>query len=246
MLESFSMIVLFTDFGLHGPYVGQMHAVLAQQAPGIPVIDLFHDVPTHDIRAGAYLLPAYVRECPPETVVVAVVDPGVGGPRRALLVRADHRWYVGPDNCLFHPLMRRATELECREIQWSPDRLSASFHGRDLFVPVAAQLARGQFPESRQVEPATPAGSWPDDLAEVVYVDRFGNVLTGLRARQLPPTASLHADGVTIPRARTYSEVPPGQLFWYENSNGLAEIAANCARAAEILNIAVGSPVGIK
>ena len=240
------MIVLFTDFGLHGPYVGQMHAVLAQQAPGIPVIDLFHDVPTHDIRAGAYLLPAYAQGFPPETVFVAVVDPGVGGSRRALLVRADHRWYVGPDNGLFHPLMRRATELECREIRWAPERLSASFHGRDLFAPVAARLARGQFPESGPVEPVTPAGDWPDDLAEVVYIDRFGNVLTGLRARLLPPVASLQAGSVTIPHARTYGEVPVGQLFWYENSNGLAEIAANRARAAEILNITVGSPVGIK
>jgi S-adenosylmethionine hydrolase len=239
------MIVLFTDFGLHGPYVGQIHAVLAQQAPGVPVIDLFHDVPPHDIRAGAYLLPAYTQEFPPETVVVAVVDPGVGGSRRALLVRADHRWVVGPDNGLLHPLMRRATEIECREIRWAPDRLSASFHGRDLFAPVAAQLARGRIPESRPVEPATPAGDWPDDLAEAVYIDHFGNVLTGLRAGSLPAGASLSVNGATIPRARTFSEVPPGGLFWYENSNGLAEIAANCARAADILKITVGSPIGI-
>lgn len=239
------MIVLFTDFGLHGPYVGQMHAQLAQQAPGVPVIDLFHDVPAHDIRAGAYLLPAYTRDFPPDTVVVAVVDPGVGGSRRALMVRADHRWYIGPDNGLFHPLTRRATRLECREILWAPERLSASFHGRDLFAPVAAQLARGQMPESRTVEPVRPSGDWPDDLAAVVYIDRFGNVLTGLRAGLLPAGVALTAGGATIPRARTYSEVPPGGLFWYENSNGLVEIAANRARASDILNITAGSPVGI-
>nr|AKQ01249.1 putative protein, putative protein [uncultured proteobacterium Rifle_16ft_4_minimus_1560] len=129
------MIVLFTDFGLTDPYVGQLHAVLAREAPGAPVIDLFHSVPDFNIRAGAYLLPAYAREFPPGTVFVCVVDPGVGSGRRAVMLKADKCWYVGPDNGLFEMVQRRATEYECRAIRWRPPGMSASFHGRDLFAP---------------------------------------------------------------------------------------------------------------
>ena len=140
------MIALFTDFGPGGPYVGQMHAVLAQQAPGTAVIDLFHDVPSFDIRAAAYLLPAYTRGFPPGTVHVCVVDPDVGSERRALIVKADHRWYVGPDNGLFHVLARRARDLECHEML-ATGAVVGEFPRRDLFAPVAAIDAR---PDARQ------------------------------------------------------------------------------------------------
>jgi S-adenosylmethionine hydrolase len=234
------MIALFTDFGLAGPYVGQMHAVLAQQAPGARVIDLFHDVPSHDIRSAAYLLPAYVRGFPPETVFVCVVDPGVGGARRPVILRADHRWYVGPDNGLFHVLSRRATETECYEIHWRAAKLSASFHGRDLFAPVAAQLARGAWPESTPALPTLPDGDWPDDLPHVLYIDRFGNAMTGLRAAQFTRASRLRIGKVTVGYARIYSEVMTGQGFWYENANGLVEIAVNQGRASDVFGFSVG------
>src|SRR5205085_2477038 len=135
-----SMIVLFTDYGVGDPYVGQLHAVLAREAPGIPVVDLFHGVPSFDVRAGAYLLPAYVREFPEDSVFLCVVDPGVGGERKPAMVRADGRWYVGPDNGLLSILAARAGSVESYAIAWRPPGLSASFHGRDLFAPVAARL----------------------------------------------------------------------------------------------------------
>ena len=239
------MIVLFTDFGMGGPYVGQVHAVLAQQAPTVPVIDLFHEVPRHNIRAAAYLLPAYTRGLPPGTVVVCVVDPGVGSARRALLLKADHRWYVGPDNGLFQILARRAGDLECHEIRWRPGQLSASFHGRDLFAPVAAQLVHGLMPDCVPAALTPPVPDWPADLAQVLYIDHFGNAITGMRAECLGRDVRLRIGGTDLAYARTYSEVPKGQGFWYANANGLVEIAANQARASDQLEIAVGDSVGV-
>jgi S-adenosylmethionine hydrolase len=239
------MIVLYTDFGPGGPYVGQMHALLAQQAPGTTVIDLFHDLPRHDIRAAAYLLPAYTRGFPPGTVHVCVVDPGVGSTRRALIVQADHRWYVGPDNGLFHVLTRRARELECLEIRWRPQQLSASFHGRDLFAPVAAQLARGLIPASVPVALTPPDSDWPEDLPQVLYIDHFGNAITGLRADRLAQDARLQIGNTTLARARTYSETGEGEGFWYENANGLVEIAVNQGHASKQFRIAIGDPVRV-
>ena len=103
------MIVLFTDFGLHGPYTGQMKAVLHQMAPGIPVIDLFADAPVGNPKASAYLLAAYAAWFPAGTVFLCVIDPGVGGTRPAIILEADGRWYVGPGNGLFELVQRRAT-----------------------------------------------------------------------------------------------------------------------------------------
>ena len=237
------MIVLFTDFGLSGPYVGQMHAVLAQQAPGVPVIDLFHDLPGHTIQAGAYLLPAYAREFPPGSVFVGVVDPGVGGARRPVMVRADERWYVGPDNGLFHIVARRARLVANYEIVWRPARLSASFHGRDLFAPVAAMLARRQVPEHVPTELSAPFPGWPDDLPQALYIDRFGNVVTGLRAAGMAPGAGVRVGQIVLTRAETFESVSAGHGFWYENSSGLVELAVNQGRADDILRVGVGDPV---
>lgn len=238
------MIVLFTDFGLTDPYVGQLHAVLAREAPGVPVIDLFHAVPDFNIRAAAYLLSAYIHEFPLGTVFVCVVDPGVGGARRPLMLKADGCWYVGPDNGLFEMVKRRAGECDCREIRWRPPRLSASFHGRDLFAPVAARLARGEMPDSVPIAQAPrPGESWPDDLAEILYVDHYGNCVTGLRAVTMRPEQTLRAGGGVVKYARIFSEAPPGAVFWYENANGLVEIAVNRGSAAARLGLKPGDPI---
>ena len=238
------MIALFTDFGLHGPYTGQMKAVLHRMAPGVPVIDLFADAPVGNPKASAYLLAAYAPWFPVKTVFLCVVDPGVGGTRPSAVLQADGRWYVGPDNGLFELIQRRAGELRSWEIDWKPERLSASFHGRDLFAPVAGMLARGDPPRGRPREQsADRRPGWPDDLCEVVYVDHFGNAMTGVRAATLPPNARLAAAGRILERARTFSDLPPGTAFWYENSNGLAEIAVNQGRADHELRLSIGTLV---
>lgn len=241
------MIVLFTDFGLEGPYVGQVKAVLRRSAPASDIIDLFADLPPHNPRAAAYLLPAYIEEFPPPTVFLCVVDPGVGSARAPGALLADGRWFVGPDNGLFEPLIRRAAAVpRWWEITWTPERLSASFHGRDLFAPVAARLATGAEPPGIEHPIATVRRpEWPDDLGEVVYFDRFGNAITGLRAARLPAHAALEVTGRPLPRARTFADVPPGTPFWYENANGLAEIAVNQGRAQAVLGLDIGTPVAV-
>jgi S-adenosylmethionine hydrolase len=239
-----SVIALFTDFGLTGPYTGQVKAVLARRAPGVPVVDLFADAPAFDPRPSAYLLGAYAEAFEPGDVILAVVDPGVGGARRALVLEAEGRWFVGPDNGLFELVLRRAGAWRCWMIGQGAAPVSATFHGRDLFAPAAARLALGEPPSGPASFPMRFA-DWPDDLAEIVYVDHYGNAMTGLRASDLPTAAELEVAGWRIPRARTFSDVPPGTPLWYENSNGLAEIAMNGGHAASALGLVPGRAVRI-
>ena len=240
------VIVLFTDFGLEGPYTGQVKTVLHQIAPGVPVIDLFADLPPAKPEPAAYLLAAYGGWFPAGTVILAVVDPGVGGDRAAVVVEADSRWYVGPDNGLLELVTRRADYARSWEISAGPEAISASFHGRDLFAPVAGLLARGDSPAGRlRPTEVSRRPDWPDDLPEIVYIDRFGNAMTGLRAALIPNGARLAAAGRVLARQRAFSDVPAGEAFWYENSNGLAEIAVNAGRSDAALGLAVGSLVAI-
>lgn len=240
------MIALFTDFGLGGPYTGQMKAVLLEMAPGVALVDLFADAPAGDPKASAYLLAAYAAWFPEGTVFLCVVDPGVGGERPAVIVEADRRWYVGPGNGLFELVSRRARKTQSFDIAWRPKTLSASFHGRDLFAPVAAILARGDKPPGApRADGADRRPDWPDDLAEVVYVDHYGNAMTGLRATVLSPGAKLAVAGRVLEGARTFGDRPPGTAFWYENSNELAEIAVNQGRADRELGLSIGTPVEV-
>jgi S-adenosylmethionine hydrolase len=208
------------------------------------VIDLFANAPAGNPKAAAYLLAAYAAWFPAGTVFLGVVDPGVGGTRAPLMIEADGRWYVGPDNGLFELVLRRAAKTRVLEITWRPERLSASFHDRDLFAPVAARLATGDTPPGRAHQPLRHA-SWPDDLPEIVYADHYGNALTGLRASAVPRDAVLSTDSRRIAHAETFSSVPAGAAFWYENSNGLVEIAVNLGRAAAALSLAIGSPITV-
>ena len=241
------MIVLFTDFGLEGPYIGQVKARILSQVPDAAIIDLISDAPAHDPRASAFLLAAYAEAFPSGTIFVAVVDPGVGSARAGLAMEADGRWFIGPDNGLFEIAARRAGGGKFWELDYEPVAVSASFHGRDVFAPVAAALELGSPLEG----PPRLGGyggddawaGWPDDLAEIIYIDRFGNAITGLRARFVEPTFALRVNHVYLEYAGVFSDVPKGQAFWYENSNGLVEVAVNQGRADELLGIQVGSDV---
>lgn len=240
------VIILFTDFGLAGPYTGQMQAILHQQAPGIPVVSLFADLPAFDIEAAAYLLPAHGKGFPPGSVFLCVVDPGVGGARPGVVVQADGRWYVGPNEGLFALVARRAHQASCWQLP-QPDGASASFHGRDVFAPVAARLARGGSVPGEAVDPAClDRPGWPDELWRVAYIDHYGNAMTGLRAGAVDPGAQLLIGEQVLPRARTFSDMPAGAAFWYENANALVEIAVNRGRADSLPGIRVGTPVTLQ
>jgi hypothetical protein len=200
------------------------------------------------VKATAYLLPAYCRHLPSYAVCLCVVDPGVGGDRRGLIVEADGRRFVGPDNGLLSLVIRRAREVRMLAIRWQPvNPPSATFHGRDWFAPVAAKLARGEPIESLAVpidDPVMP--DWPDDLAEIVYIDRYGNAVTGLRATALSADTRLVIGGRTLSQARTFSDRNTGECFWYENSNGLIELAANLAPIGELLHLKPGESFQIE
>jgi S-adenosylmethionine hydrolase len=237
-------IILFTDFGADDLYVGQVEAMLDRYAPGVRVIHLLHEAPPFNVRAAAHLLAALARGLTRGHVFLGVVDPGVGSERGAVVLRADGRWYVGPDNGLFAVIAARAPSKSVWRITGYPSGASASFHGRDVFAPMAAAVATDDFPnENAEAVADLTVHLDSGDLAEVIYIDHFGNAFTGLRAQDVPHARMLVANGREVPHARVFAEVAPGTTFWYENSSGLVEIAVNQGHAARELGLAVGTAV---
>lgn len=214
--------------------------MLAARAPHVRVIDALHDVPDFRVEPAAHLLCALQAQYPQGSVFLALVDPGVGTGRDAIVVKADGRSFVGPDNGLLSLVWQRARRRACARIVWRPERLTSSFHGRDLFAPVAAALATGRVPRGWLAPKRAPDVLLPgEDLGEVVYIDHYGNAATGLRAsgRQ----RMLRVGRRNLEYARTFEDAKGP--FWYENSMGLAEIAAPRRSAARKLRLKVGTPV---
>ena len=246
-MASVERFATVTDFGPGGPYTGQMHAVLVAQAPGIPVIDLLSLAPAFAPKGAAYLLASIAEFTPANTAFVAVVDPGVGGDRGVLVVDTERHWFVGPDNGLLALAARHAPRATVWRVDWRPPRLSNSFHGRDLFAPLAARIAREGSPPGQPIELQAIEGSdWPDDLAEVIFIDHYGNVFTGLRARGIPRGRLVRIGARRLKFARTFGEVSQGEAFWYENANGLVELAVNGGNAAQVLGVELGMPVWVE
>ena len=236
------MILLFTDFGAEGPYLGQMEAVLRVNAPDIPVINLLSNAPAGEPVLASYLLAALAGQFPAGSVFLCVVDPGVGGERLPVVLAADGRWFVGPDNGLLNTVAAQAGQAVWREIIWRPEHLSASFHGRDLFAPVAARIARGDLSWGQGVwdGPGPDLTSWPQDSATIVYFDHYGNALTGWRHDPTLDGKRLSLNGLRMRQARTFSDLAAGTPFWYCNSTGLVEIAVNRGRAEQALGLSLG------
>ena len=209
------------------------------RAPRVPVIDVLHDASDFRIEPAAHLLAALSEEFPSNAIFLAAVDPGVGGRRDAIVVQADGRRFVGPDNGLFSILWARSRSCKCWRIAWRPARLTSSFHGRDLFAPVAAALAT-RVPRGWLVRKAAPDVLLRgDELARIIYVDHYGNAVTGLR--RFKKSWRLSAGGRMLEYARTF-EATRGP-FWYENSMGLVEIAAPRRSAAKLLGLRIGGRV---
>jgi S-adenosylmethionine hydrolase len=182
-------------------------------------------------------------------VFLCVVDPGVGTERGAMVLEADGRWFVGPENGLLDVAAGAASGVvRAWRIRWRPERLSATFHGRDLFAPVAGAIAAGTFQPREwegdgRVERFGYAPGPPADLYEVVYVDHFGNAMTGIRTGVLGASETLRCRERRFRFARTFGEAAPGEGLWFGNSNGLVEIALNRASLADRDGVAVGDPI---
>lgn len=227
-----AMILLFTDFGNEGPYLGQVEAKLFQCAREHRVIQLVNNAPAGDPRLSSYLLAATSAEFPAGSIFLCVVDPGVGGERLPIVLKADGKWFVGPDNGLLNSVAVQAKKVHWWIIHWRPDNLSASFHGRDLFAPIAAQLANGNHPDENECYAGPDLNSWPADFDRIIYIDHYGNAMTGWRYSRGLDNKMLRIEGQpAMKQANTFCDVEPGQAFWYCNSSGLVEIAVNQERA---------------
>ena len=238
------MIILFSDFGHADLYVGQVKSVLRHHAPGVPQIDLLHDAPAFNVKASSHLFAALAPQFPPGSVFLAVVDPGVGSSRDAVVMNADGKWFVGPDNGLLSVMAARADKPKYWCIHWRPRKLSHTFHGRDLFATIAAFTAKGEFPSDKVEKiPSLRVQFGAQDLAEVIYIDHYGNAMTGMRAESLTFDNQLLVHGGRLRRARVFAEVPSGTPLWYENCVGLAEIAISSGSAARELDLKIGDKI---
>lgn len=256
------VIALCTDFGTRDAYVAQLKGAILQIHPSATLVDLTHEVPAFDIRAAATLLEASAHYFPAGTIFVAVVDPGVGTARHPLvLVTRAGKYYLGPDNGLFTEVVAcegvQAAYILTQSRYFLP-QVSATFHGRDIFGPVAAHLARGTPPEAFG-PPLTTLVHYPQSpphrlgntlVGEVRAVDRYGNIATNIPAAllaelgvvsRLTVTLGEYTHGLSV--VTTYGEGAAGQLLGLLNSNGMFEVALPGASAAARLAVQVGTRV---
>jgi S-adenosylmethionine hydrolase len=252
-------IFFLSDFGLADTYVGIVKAVILGIAPDARIVDLTHEIPGQDVRAGAFALLTAAPYLPADAVVLAVVDPGVGTARRPIAVQAGGRTFVGPDNGLLSWAVGGAADCVVldRQRYWLPN-VSRTFHGRDLFGPVAAHLARGVGLDAvgspGGAMQAIPYPTPRRDLDEhgrivaargaVIHVDRYGNLITSLGVADLPPEpVAVEIAGRRIGGLVPSFQAGAGPLIALLGSTGLLEVAVPNGSAASLLGVGVGEPV---
>lgn len=234
------LVTLSSDFGTGSPYVAAMKAAVLAGCPGATLIDVSHSIPPFVMEAAAFVVWAGTRGFPPGSVHLAVADPGVGSSRRALAILAGGSFYVGPDNGIFD-LVLGGRHPDIAVALPRPEGTSPTFEGRDVFAPAAAALARGAVPADLG-EPARDLVRLPARGPSVIWIDGFGNLVTGVRAA--PRGLAINGREVRAV-ARTFSEVSPGELVCYLGSMGYVEIAAREARADAILGARLLDPVTV-
>ena len=234
-----AIITLTTDFGTRDGYVGAVKGVIGRLAPDARLVDIAHDVPRGDIAHGAWVVKTACREFPGDTVHLVVVDPGVGGARREVIVKAEDHWYVGPDNGLFAYL---GDDYEAWLILRRGEP-SATFHGRDIFAPTAAALATYDYPFGgrTRLEGTLPWGPRPAGEGRIVHVDHYGNLVSDLPASEA--SAAVAVGGRRLDVRRTYEDVVPGELLAYAGSQRTIEIAVRDGRADRVLDAPRGTRV---
>ncbi len=254
-----SIVTLLTDFGASDVYVGAMKGVILGFAPDAKIVDLTHEVDPQDILSGAYLLKSAYSFFPDETIHVAVVDPGVGTHRRAIGVKTSRYTFLAPDNGLLSSVLTHESPVGCYKLnkpEYLLHQVSATFHGRDVFAPIAGHLARGAVLDDIATaidvaaEPLvivglpTPTNDESGWTVHVIHIDRFGNLVTDFE-----PHGAL-IGGITfaqqrIPFVQTYGEVPPHHSLALIGSSGHLEIALNQGNAAVALKAKKGDPVRV-
>ena len=260
------VITLLTDFGQRDPYVASMKGVILSICPEARIIDISHEVPKFDVRAGALVLAQATPWFPPGTVHVGVVDPGVGTARRPIVVVSERYVFVGPDNGL---LMLAAMRDGLRAVYAIEERglmlkhVSRTFHGRDIFAPVAARIASGLEPSdvgpevSDYIVPGFARPELRGDrlFGEVMYIDGFGNIITNLPEELLAEIGASEGSELVVRigdrRLRlklcsAYGDVEPGSALAILDSWGMLEIAINLGSAAEKLAVKPGEPVEVE
>lgn len=250
------IVALLTDFGLRDHYVGSVRGAVLSIAPNAVLADITHETNPHDIRSAGFSLWACYRDFPAGTVFLCVVDPGVGSARRRIILRTENYLFVAPDNGLLTFVMETEMTWDAFEIensQYFGPTISGTFDGRDVFGPVAAHLANG-VPGERIGRPLEgpvrirtgmgAVASGNSRIAEVVAVDRFGNLITGLDASLLISGAELEIKGTRISEIRrNFTDGPLNGPFLIAGSSGLAEIACDRSSASRLLAAGVGEPV---
>ena len=258
-----SLLTLTTDFGLQDGYVAAMKGVILGIAPEVALVDLSHEVPPHDVMAGAFLLRQAAFHFPPGTVHLAVVDPGVGTDRRAVALRYRDQLFVGPDNGLFALVLegdapQGLVTLDRPEI-WRTPSPSHTFHGRDVFAPAAAHLAAGTpldavgspLPELKRLHWAMPIADEQGVQGWVVHVDHFGNCVTNIQRslleehRQGRPLKCIARGTILHGLHDTYGHVSEGDPLLLYGSDDSLEIAVRNGNASGLLGIRRGDPVQV-
>ena len=244
---SLPVITLLTDFGTADYFVGAVKGAILSVNPNVTIVDITHEIPPQEIEAGAFTLLAAYKTFPAGTIHVAVVDPGVGSSRRPIIVRANDQFFVGPDNGIFTYICERESSHQTfhltAEKYFRPDP-SLTFHGRDIFAPVAAALSTGVMPEQfgPQISDAVRGPSLEKPL-RIIHIDHFGNCVTNI-TREAFEGKSLSIKGRTISAVRKfYAEASDEELFAIWGSAGFLEISMNGGSAAKMLNAKRGDTI---
>jgi S-adenosylmethionine hydrolase len=236
------VITLLTDFGTADYFVGAVKGAILSVNPKAVIADITHEIPPQDIEAGAFTLLACYQTFPAGTIHVAVVDPGVGSERRPIVVSANEQFFVGPDNGIFSYICDR--EASHRTFHVTAEKYfrpspSSTFHGRDIFAPVAAALSKRVKPEKlgRKIDDEVRLESI-DQVTRIIHIDRFGNCITNITPDQLKPGAGLLINGKTIRDFRKfYGEETGSKPFAIWGSAGFLEISVNGGSAAKKLGV---------
>jgi hypothetical protein len=246
---SLPVITLLTDFGTADYFVGAVNGAILSVNPAATLVDITHEIPPQDVAAGAFTLLAAYKTFPAGTIHVAVVDPGVGSKRRPIIVSANEQFFVGPDNGLFTYIYDR--EPSHRTFHVTADRYfrpepSTTFHGRDIFAPVAAALSNGVAPEEfgAEIDDEVRLPSLETPL-RIIHIDRFGNCVTNI-TKEFLKSQTLIINGRTICEFRRfYGEGDAATLFAIWGSAGFLEISVNGGSAAKVLGVRRGDKVSL-